>query len=50
MITYSKQTIIKKDIDAVSKVLRSNFLTQGPNIQLFENKIKKIVGAKYAYM
>ena len=48
-INYSKQNIIKKDINSVIKVLKSNFLTQGPNIQLFENKIKKIVGVKYAY-
>ena len=48
-INYSKQNITKKDINSVIKVLKSNFLTQGPNIQLFENKIKKIVGVKYAY-
>ena len=47
MITYSKQTIIKKDIDAVSKVLRSNFLTQGPKVPQFENKVKKFTGSKY---
>ena len=47
MITYSKQTIIKKDIDAVSKVLRSNFLTQGPKVPQFENKVKKFIGSKY---
>ena len=32
MINYGRQSI-KKDIDAVVKVLKSNFLTQGPCVK-----------------
>ena len=47
-IRYSTQTISRKDILNVSKVLKSNFLTQGPITAKFENKIKAFVGSKYA--
>ena len=47
-LRYSTQTISKKDILNVSKVLKSNFLTQGPQTTKFENKIKHLVGSKYA--
>ena len=41
-IPYSKQNIIKKDIDLVNNVLKSEYLTSGPLIQRFEKKnIKK---------
>ena len=45
---YSTQTINKKDIVNVSKVLKSEFLTQGPKTIEFENKIKLLVKSKYA--
>ncbi len=48
-INYSKQNINENDIKSVIKVLKSNFLTQGPNIKIFEDKVKKMVRAKYAY-
>ena len=48
MINYSKQSISKKDILAVTKVLKSNFLTQGPMVTKFENEIKKITKSKFA--
>ena len=38
MITYSKQTIDNNDILQVSKVLKSDFLTQGPKVPIFEKK------------
>jgi UDP-4-amino-4,6-dideoxy-N-acetyl-beta-L-altrosamine transaminase len=47
-LKYSTQTISKKDILNVSKVLKSEFLTQGPKTIEFENKIKLLVGSKYA--
>ena len=40
-INYSKQNITKKDINSVIKVLKSNFLTQGPNIQLLKIRLKR---------
>jgi len=48
MISYSKQSISKKDIEEVKKVLKSDYLTQGPKVPIFEEKIKKYVGAKFA--
>lgn len=47
-IPYSRQNISLKDILSVEKTLRSDFLTQGPKILEFENRIAKYVGAKYA--
>lgn len=48
MINYSKQSISKRDIEEVNKVLKSDFLTQGPMVGKFENEIKKITKSKYA--
>ena len=39
MIPYGKQDISKADIDAVVSVLSSDFLTQGPQVPLFENTL-----------
>ena len=47
-LRYSTQTISKEDIANVSKVLKSELLTQGPRTEEFENKIKFLVGSKYA--
>jgi len=48
MIPYSRQTIEQDDIDAVVNVLRSDFLTQGPKIEEFENSIKNYCQSSYA--
>jgi len=48
MIPYGRQEIIQQDIDAVVDVLKSDFLTQGPQVPLFEQSIKDAVNAKYA--
>lgn len=47
-IPYSTQTIRKQDIDSVIKVLRSSWLTTGPWVQRFEQKVAAFVGARYA--
>lgn len=47
-INYGGHYIDQEDIKNVVKVLRSNNVTQGPNIEKFEKKISKIVGCKYA--
>ena len=39
MIPYGKQDINKADIDAVVGVLNSDFLTQGPQVPLFEKAV-----------
>lgn len=47
-IPYAKQTVDQEDIDNVVKVLQSDWLTQGPAIQLFERAVADYCGAKYA--
>ena len=47
-IPYGKQNITQADIDAVVEVLKSDYLTQGPKINEFEEAFAKYVGAKYA--
>jgi UDP-4-amino-4,6-dideoxy-N-acetyl-beta-L-altrosamine transaminase len=48
MIPYGKQDISQADIDAVTDVLQSDFLTQGPMVPQFEKKVASHVGAKHA--
>ncbi|MCI8993634.1 MAG: UDP-4-amino-4,6-dideoxy-N-acetyl-beta-L-altrosamine transaminase [Eubacterium sp.] len=48
MIPYGHQTIDEKDIQAVVDVLRSDYLTTGPAVEIFEKKVAEYVGAKYA--
>ena len=48
MIPFSRQFIDKSDVKSVAHSLKSNFLTQGPKVQIFEKNILKIVKAKYA--
>ncbi|MCI9296596.1 MAG: UDP-4-amino-4,6-dideoxy-N-acetyl-beta-L-altrosamine transaminase [Lachnospiraceae bacterium] len=47
-IQYGRQYIDDADIRAVSDVLRSDFLTCGPQIPALEEKFCKVTGAKYA--
>lgn len=47
MIGYGHQYIDDSDIEAVVKVLKSDYLTQGPSVTQFEKKICEITGAKY---
>jgi UDP-4-amino-4,6-dideoxy-N-acetyl-beta-L-altrosamine transaminase len=39
LIPYGKQVIEKEDIDAVVEVLKSDFLTQGPQVAKFERSV-----------
>lgn len=48
MLPYGRQTITEDDIEAVVAVLRSDFLTQGPQIEEFERKFAQRVGARHA--
>ena len=48
MIPYGKQNISEDDINAVVKVLRSDFLTQGPVVPKFEEELCNYTGAKHA--
>lgn len=47
-VFYGRHFIDKEDENSVLKVLRSDFITQGPKVDEFEEKVKKRVGAKYA--
>ena len=47
-IPYGKHSIDNEDIDAVVKVLRSNFITQGKVVNKFEAAVSEYVGAKFA--
>jgi UDP-4-amino-4,6-dideoxy-N-acetyl-beta-L-altrosamine transaminase len=48
MIPYGRQDISQADIDAVVTVLRSDFLTQGPAVPLFEQTVGSYCGAQHA--
>lgn len=48
MISYGRQQIDQSDIDAVTNVLKGDWLTQGPFVEEFEEAVAKYVGAKYA--
>ena len=47
-IYYGKQLIDEEDIQAVTKVLKSDYLTCGPKIGEFEKALTDYTGAKYA--
>jgi UDP-4-amino-4,6-dideoxy-N-acetyl-beta-L-altrosamine transaminase len=47
VIPYGKHDINQTDIDAVVNVLKSDFLTQGPQVPLFERTVSDYCGAEY---
>lgn len=48
MIPYGRQDITEEDEQAVIAVLRSDFLTQGPQVPAFEAAVAQYVNAKHA--
>lgn len=48
MLPYARQHIDEDDIAAVAAVLRSDWLTTGPAVGIFENAIATFVGARHA--
>ena len=48
MIPYGKHSINQEDIDSVLEVLKSDFLTQGPQVSIFESSVAEKVKADYA--
>ncbi|QOD69881.1 UDP-4-amino-4,6-dideoxy-N-acetyl-beta-L-altrosamine transaminase [Vibrio navarrensis] len=49
VIPYGKQDISQQDIDSVVEVLKSDFLTQGPQVPAFEKTLTEHTGAKFAF-
>ena len=47
-IPYSRQTIDDSDIRAVTEVLKSDFLSQGPKIREFETALRDYLNVKHA--
>jgi UDP-4-amino-4,6-dideoxy-N-acetyl-beta-L-altrosamine transaminase len=47
MIPYGRQHISEDDIAAVVEILRSDFLTQGPAVPVFEKAVAAYCGARY---
>jgi len=47
-IPYGRQDINQADIDAVVQVLKSDFLTQGPAVPMFEKAVADYCGAAHA--
>ena len=47
-IPYGRQHIDEGDIASVVNVLRSDYLTTGPQVELFEKAVCEYTGAKYA--
>lgn len=48
MIPYGKQSISDDDIAEVERILRSDWLTQGPDIEAFEKSLAAYCGASQA--
>lgn len=48
MIPYGRQNISEEDIQSVTDVLRSDFITQGPAVPAFENAVSAYCGAQHA--
>jgi UDP-4-amino-4,6-dideoxy-N-acetyl-beta-L-altrosamine transaminase len=47
-ISYGRQDISDADVAAVAAVLKSDWITQGPAIERFEQAVAEYCGAKYA--
>jgi len=48
VIPYGRQTISDADIESVVRVMRSEFLTQGPQVPAFEDSVAKYVGVPHS--
>jgi UDP-4-amino-4,6-dideoxy-N-acetyl-beta-L-altrosamine transaminase len=48
VIPYGRQEINDDDVEAVTQVLRSDWLTQGPAVPLFEGRVASHVGVRHA--
>ena len=46
-IPYGHQNITEEDIEAVAKVLKANYITQGPVVEEFEKAVCQKSGSKH---
>ena len=49
MLPYGRQEITEEDITEVNKILRSDFLTQGPTVPKFEQAVASYCGSNHAF-
>lgn len=47
-LPYGRQNVTEDDIAAVVAVLRSDWLTCGPEVTIFENRVREYLGVKHA--
>jgi dTDP-4-amino-4,6-dideoxygalactose transaminase len=47
-IPYARHHVTPEDEEAVLRVLRSDYLTQGPEVERFEEELAEMAGARYA--
>jgi len=47
-ISYGRQCVDEDDIKAVSEILKSDWITQGPKVKEFEDLLCRYTGARYA--
>ena len=48
LIPYSRQNISDNDVTLVNQVMNSDFLTQGPMVEEFENELSSRFGVEHA--
>jgi UDP-4-amino-4,6-dideoxy-N-acetyl-beta-L-altrosamine transaminase len=48
VIPYGRQSVSEEDIAAVVAVLRGDWLTQGPTVEAFEQRLCEVTGARHA--
>lgn len=47
-IPYGRQNITEEDLMVMNEVLRSDYLTQGPQLEIFEKAFAEYIGCQYA--
>lgn len=47
-LPYARQALDEDDIEAVARVLRSDYLTTGPAVESFEKAFASVVGSRFA--
>lgn len=48
MIPYGRQSVGSEELAEIAKVLQSDFLTQGPTVERFENAVAQYCGVRFA--